>query len=68
MFEGQNFREFCSFAWTVNVFYEFQSDLALVDVVLMQTQKFFCQYSHGDLPTKVLSLGSFVLYSNVATP
>ena len=28
------------FAWTANIFYEFQSALALVDVVLMQTQKF----------------------------
>ena len=28
----------------------------------MQTQKFFCQYSHGDLTTKVLSLQTFVLY------
>ena len=34
----------------------------LVDVVLMQTQKFFCRYSHGDLTTKVLSIESFVLY------
>ena len=29
--------------------HEFQSVLVLVDVVLMQTQKFFHEYSHGDL-------------------
>ena len=42
---------------------KFQSALSLVDVVLMQTWKFFCEYSHSDLTAKVLSHGSFVLYS-----
>ena len=42
--------------------HEFQSALALVDVVLIQMQKFFHEYSHGDLTTKVLSLESFALY------
>ena len=41
---------------------EFQSALALLDVVLMQTRKFFHEYSHGDLTAKVLSLEGFVLY------
>ena len=36
--------------------HEFQSALALVDVVLMQTQKFFHEYLRGDLTAKVLSL------------
>ena len=40
--------------------YEFQSALVLVDIVLMQTQKFFCEYPHGDLTAEVLSLESFV--------
>ena len=30
----------------------------------MQTQKFFHEYSHGDLTAKVLSLKTFVLYGN----
>ena len=51
------------FTWTANVFHKFQGALALVDIVLMQTQKLFCEYSHGDLTTKILSLESFVLYS-----
>ena len=42
---------------------EFQSAMVLVDIVLMQTQQFFHEYSHGDLTAKVLSLKSFVLYS-----
>ena len=43
--------------------HKFQSVLAFVDVVLMQTQKSFHKYlySHGDLTAKVLSLDSFVL-------
>ena len=32
-------------------------------VILMQTRKFFCEYSHGDLTAKVLSRETFVLYS-----
>ena len=43
-------------------FHKFQSVLALVDIVLMQTQNFFHEYSHGNLTVNVLSLGSFVLY------
>ena len=46
-------------------FHKFQSVLALVDFVLMQTQKFFREYLHGDLTTNVLSLESFVLYGTV---
>ena len=42
--------------------HEFQSFLALVDIVLMQMQKFFCEYSHGDLTAKALTLERFVLY------
>ena len=41
--------------------HEFQSTLALVDVVLMQTWQFICEYSHGDLTVKVLSLRRFTL-------
>ena len=41
--------------------HEFQSAFVLVDVVLMQTQKFFSEYSQGDLTVKVLSHKSFVL-------
>ena len=33
-----------------------------MNVVLMQMQKFFHEYSHGDLTANVLSLKSFVLY------
>ena len=44
--------------------HEFQSALALVDIVLMQIQKFFRKYSQGDLTMKVLSLGSFVLFGS----
>ena len=44
--------------------HKFQSVLALVDAVLVQTWKFFCKYPHSDLTMKVLSLGSFVLYGN----
>ena len=43
-------------------FHEFESVLALVDVILMQTRKFFCEYSHSDLTAKVLSLRDFVLH------
>ena len=43
------------------------SVLALVDTVLMQMQKVFHEYSHGDLTAKVLSLGSFVLYGKPAS-
>ena len=28
--------------------------LAIVDIILMQMQKFFCRYSHSDLTAKVL--------------
>ena len=35
----------------------------LVEVVLMQTQKFFCEYLHGNLTAKALSFKSFILYS-----
>ena len=59
MFEGQSFGSFC-----LNLFsHEFQSVLALVDIVLMQMQKFFQEYLHGDLTTKVLTLKCFELYS-----
>ena len=44
-------------------FCEFQSPLALVDVVLMQAHNLFRKYSQGDLTAKVLFLGSFVLHS-----
>ena len=39
-------------------YYLYKSVLALVNDVLMQMQKFFPKYSHGDLTTIVLSLGS----------
>ena len=42
----------------------FKSVLALVDIVLMQMQKNFCEYSHGGLITKVLSFK--VLYDTVS--
>ena len=45
--------------------HKFQSVWALVDIVLMQTQKFFRKYSHGDLTTKILALEHFVLYGIV---
>ena len=54
------FMVFTVFAWTVNVFPQIQSVLALMDVVLMQMQMFFCKYSHGDRITKVCSLN--ILY------
>ena len=41
---------------------EFQSVLALVDVILIEMQKFFSEYSYGDLTVKGLSLESFVLH------
>ena len=41
--------------------HEFQSVWALMDIVLMQTQNFFREYSHGDLTAKVLALECFVL-------
>ena len=54
------------FSWIllkpIMFFHKFQSALALVHVVLLQTQKFFCEYSHGDLTVNVLSFGRFVLY------
>ena len=42
---------------------EFQGVLALVDVVLLQKQMFFHEYSHGDLTAKVLALN--ILYYTV---
>ena len=48
----------------LEIFRKFQTALVLVDVVLMQTQKFFHEYSHGDLTMKALSLSSFVLYGS----
>ena len=35
---------------------KFQSVLALVGIVLLETQNFFRKYSHGDLTAKVLAL------------
>ena len=43
-------------------FHKLQSVLALLDIVLMQTQRFFCEDSHGDLTARGLSIGSFVVY------
>ena len=39
-----------------------QGVLGLMDIVLMQTQKFFREDAYGDLTMKVLSLESFVVY------
>ena len=38
------------------------SVLPLVDIVLMQTWKFFCEYLYGDLTRKVLAIKYFVQY------
>ena len=67
MFEAHSFAV-CSFCLNHECFpmNEFQSTLALVDVVLMQTQNFFHEYPQDDLITMtVLSLRSFVLYSSM---
>ena len=45
--------------------HEFQSVWALMDIVLIQTRKFFHEYSHGDLTAKVLAVEHFVLYGIV---
>ena len=57
MFEDQNFRGFRRFCLNHECF-----SVALVDVILIQMQKFFCKNSHADLTASIMSLGSFVLY------
>ena len=63
-FEGQNFCSFCGFHLNHE---RFQSASVFVDVVLMQTQKFFSEYSNGDLTTNVLTLKGFVLSTHITT-
>ena len=56
---------FTDFAQTMNIFLQIsKSALAFVDIVLMQMQKFFWEYSHGDLTANVLPLQRFVPYGS----
>ena len=55
-------KTFAVFTWTTNVSHEFQSVLALVDIVFTANANVFPKYSYDDLTTKGLALESFVIY------
>ena len=69
-FQGTKLSQFSRFFPEPQMFScKLPSVLAFTDLLahqshafLMQTRKFFCKYSHGDLTAKVLFLKTFVLY------
>ena len=59
---AKTFAVFADFDWTTNVFLRISKCFSTCGCCLMQTRKFFCEYSHYDLTAKILSLE--VLYYN----
>ena len=47
--------------WSINALMDYAR---LVGIIMMQTRKFFHEYSHSEQTANVLSLESFVLYNN----